>query len=75
LVAVLFLGGSSLAKGTRGSEIRPGHPQWPIRKPADPMLQQFLDVWAVKHGRPYDVLEVPPKQDDAETLRRDFEHE
>jgi hypothetical protein len=31
-----------------------------IRNPADWMLQQFLEVWAVKQGRPYDVFEVPP---------------
>jgi hypothetical protein len=33
-----------------------------IRNPADWMLQQFLDVWSVRHGRPYDVFEVPPDQ-------------
>ena len=32
-----------------------------IRNPADWMLQQWLEVWAVKHGRPYDVFELPPR--------------
>jgi hypothetical protein len=30
------------------------------RNPADWLLQQFLEVWAVQHGQPYDVFEVPP---------------
>ena len=32
-----------------------------IRNPADWMLQQWLEVWAVKHQRDYDVFEVPPR--------------
>jgi hypothetical protein len=32
-----------------------------IRNPADWMLQQFLEVWAVKHGQPYDVFELRPE--------------
>jgi hypothetical protein len=31
-----------------------------IRNPADWMLQQFLEVWAVKQNKPYDVFELPP---------------
>jgi hypothetical protein len=31
-----------------------------IRNPADWLLQQFLEVWAVKHAQPYDVFELPP---------------
>ena len=31
-----------------------------IRNPADWRLQQWLEVWAVKHGMPYDVFELPP---------------
>jgi hypothetical protein len=31
-----------------------------IRNPQDWMLQQFLEVWAVRHGQPYDVFELPP---------------
>ncbi|MGD0899387.1 MAG: hypothetical protein ABR915_16235 [Thermoguttaceae bacterium] len=31
-----------------------------IRNPADWMLQRLLHVWAVKHGRAYDVFELPP---------------
>ena len=31
-----------------------------LRNPADWMLQQLLDVWAVNHGQAYDVFEVPP---------------
>jgi hypothetical protein len=31
-----------------------------IRNPADWHLQQWLDVWAVKHGLAYDVFELPP---------------
>ena len=31
-----------------------------IRNPADWLLQQLLEVWAVKQGKPYDVFEVPP---------------
>ena len=32
-----------------------------VRNPADWMLQQFLEVWAVKHGRAYDVFELAPR--------------
>jgi hypothetical protein len=31
-----------------------------IRNPGDWMLQQFLEVWAVKLGLPYDVFELAP---------------
>jgi hypothetical protein len=31
-----------------------------LRNPADWMLQQLLEVWAVRHGHAYDVFEVPP---------------
>lgn len=31
-----------------------------VRNPADYLLQQFLEVWAVKHRQPYDVFEVFP---------------
>ncbi len=47
-----------------------------IRNPADWMLQQLLEVWAVKHGRAYDVFEVPPAMD-AEAkaaLERELQH-
>jgi len=37
-----------------------------IRNPADWMLQQWLQVWSVRHGQPYDVFEVPPGQKAAE---------
>lgn len=32
-----------------------------IRNPADWLLQQFLEVWAVKLKHPYDVFELPPR--------------
>jgi hypothetical protein len=32
-----------------------------VRNPSDWLLQQWLEVWSVKHGRPYDVFEVPPR--------------
>jgi len=32
-----------------------------IRNPADWMLCQLLEVWAVEHGQPYDVFEVAPR--------------
>gem|GEM_PF-6166852 len=32
----------------------------------DDALQQLLEVWAVRHGRAYDVFEVPPKLPAAE---------
>lgn len=32
-----------------------------IRNPADWMLCQLLEVWAVRHGQPYDVFEVLPQ--------------
>ncbi len=32
-----------------------------IRNPADWLLQQWLEVWAVKHKLDYDVFEVPPR--------------
>jgi hypothetical protein len=35
-----------------------------IRNPADWLLQQFLEVWAVKLKRPYDVFELPPHLND-----------
>ena len=31
-----------------------------IRNPADWLLQQFLEVWAVQQKKPYDVFELPP---------------
>jgi hypothetical protein len=31
-----------------------------FRNPADWLLQQFLEVWAVQRKQPYDVFEVPP---------------
>lgn len=31
-----------------------------IRNPADWLLQQLAEVWAVENGQPYDVFEVPP---------------
>ncbi|MEK7403568.1 MAG: hypothetical protein AAB225_00530 [Acidobacteriota bacterium] len=37
-----------------------------IRNPADWTLQQLLEVWAVHHGQPYDVFELPPKLSKAE---------
>ena len=37
-----------------------------IRNPADWMLQQLLEVWAVQHRQPYDVFEVPPEISPAE---------
>ena len=33
-----------------------------IRNGADWLLQQLLEVWAVRHGQAYDVFEVPPDQ-------------
>ena len=32
-----------------------------IRNPADWLMQQVLEVWAVKYGRAYDVFEIAPK--------------
>jgi hypothetical protein len=31
-----------------------------VRNPADWLLEQFLEVWAVECGQPYDVFELPP---------------
>jgi len=31
-----------------------------IRNPADWLMQQMLEVWAVKYGYAYDVFEIPP---------------
>lgn len=31
-----------------------------VRNPDDWLLQQWLEVWSVDHGRPYDVFELPP---------------
>lgn len=36
-----------------------------IRNPADWLLQQWLEVWAVWYGQPYDVFELPPGADAA----------
>ena len=38
------------------SSVRDGQ----IRNPGDWLLQQFLEVWAVLRGQPYDVFELPP---------------
>jgi hypothetical protein len=45
-----------------------------IRNPADWMLQQLIDVWAVKHLQPYDVFEIPPvlSTEEKENLARDL---
>jgi hypothetical protein len=37
-----------------------------IRNPADWLLQQLLEVWAVKYGKPYDVFEIPPELSEEE---------
>jgi hypothetical protein len=34
-----------------------------IRNPADWLLQQFLEVWAVEMGQPYDVFELAPGEE------------
>jgi hypothetical protein len=39
-----------------------------IRNSADWMLQQFLEVWAVKYKRAYDVFEIPPGIDSSQKL-------
>jgi hypothetical protein len=44
-----------------------------IRNPADWMLQQFLDVWSIKHRQPYDVFELPPSLDSAAKAKLDAE--
>jgi hypothetical protein len=33
-----------------------------ILNPQDWLLQQWLEVWAVRHRQPYDVFEIPPVQ-------------
>lgn len=38
-----------------------GHEDGRLRNPADWLLQQWLEVWAVEEGRPYDVFEVAPR--------------
>jgi hypothetical protein len=40
-----------------------------LRNPADWMLQHVLEVWAVQHGQPYDVYELPPTLSPAEVAR------
>jgi hypothetical protein len=40
-----------------------------LRNPGDWVLQQLLDVWAVKFGRPYDVFELAPSLSKAEMAR------
>jgi hypothetical protein len=35
-----------------------------ILNPQDWLLQQWLEVWAVKYKQPYDVFEVPPVQNE-----------
>ena len=42
-----------------------------VRNPADWMLQQFLEVWAVKLARAYDVFEPAPKLTAAERRKLD----
>lgn len=44
-----------------------------VRNPADWMLRQLLEVWAVKHRQPYDVFELPPRlttQEERQLRRR-----
>jgi hypothetical protein len=40
-----------------------------LRNPGDWILQQLLDVWAVKFGQPYDVFELAPSLSTAEMAR------
>ena len=40
-----------------------------LRNPGDWILQQLLDVWAVKFGQPYDVFELAPSLSSAEMAR------
>jgi len=37
-----------------------------IRNPADWLMQQLLEVWAVKYGYAYDVFEIPPELSEKE---------
>jgi hypothetical protein len=45
-----------------------------IRNPADWLMQQLLEVWAVKYGNAYDVFEIPPalSENEKEILREDL---
>ena len=45
-----------------------------LRNPADWLLQQFLEVWAVQQKKPYDVFELPPHSTVAElkTLKKEL---
>jgi hypothetical protein len=45
-----------------------------IRNPADWLMQQLLEVWAVKYGYAYDVFEVPPglSSDEKQKLYEDL---
>jgi hypothetical protein len=45
-----------------------------IRNPADWLMQQLLEVWAVKYGYAYDVFEVPPglSTDEKHKLEKDL---
>ncbi len=40
-----------------------------LRNPADWKLQQFLEVWAVDYGLPYDVFEIAPELTQEEQLK------
>jgi hypothetical protein len=40
-----------------------------VRNPADWILQQLLEIWAVEMRRPYDVFEIPPRQTASATRR------
>ena len=44
-----------------------------IRNPADWMLQQFLEVWAVAYGQSYDVFELAPRLSAGERASLDRE--
>lgn len=46
-----------------------------ILNPQDWLLQQWLEVWSVKHRQPYDVFEIPPAINDEkkQALRKDLE--
>ncbi len=45
-----------------------------IRNPADWLLQQLLEVWAVKYGYAYDVFEIPPDltENEKDQLKEDL---
>lgn len=46
---------------------------WSLRNPADAILAEFVRLWSVENGLPYDVFEIPPFETPAARAAREAE--